>query len=520
MKKHIPYLFTISAIFTLVLTIVGLGGEYPIGDDWSYNLALKHLIEHNEVKLTGWTSMPLITQLYTGKLFSFGEFSYINARISTLCLSFLNLIIIYFLSFKFTKNNKISIIASLLLLVLPEYLMLSFSFNTDVQYLFWFLLTLLTLLKYLEINKITWLISTFIFYTISILLRDLTFIIPTALITYEIINKIKFKAINIKNILISLVMIIVFIITSFLFRQFLESNHNLPILFDIQKENLFKTLSNPIFTISQITKSSFKIIIYLGIFLFTPIFLLHNKFSKLNLKKTLLSLLIAFTLTLTLILSQNEKILTYLFYDYIMEANYLINDIKFQIFAYSLITLGIFSTIYFITNKQFQFNKEKLLILFIGLLYIILFSLVLPFTRYLMLLVPLLFIVLINLKMTNIKVGITYILFLFIIISIPMVKDFNEINSNKLKVINKLTSENIKTENISAGFEFSGWYNYSDDKKIIKDYYWDRNTIYLISTQKKQEYKTIDSIKIQLYNIFKNDYYLYIQKNKRHLPLN
>lgn len=519
MKKHLPYLLAITFIFILILSIIGLGGEYPIGDDWSYNLALKHLVDYNEVKLTGWTSMPLVTQLYLGKLFSFGEFSYVNARISTIFLSYLSLILVYFLSFRFTKNYFTSLIASLLLLALPEYLLLSFSFNTDVQYLFWFLLTLLTLLKYLETNKYSWLTLTSIFYIISILLRDLTFIIPIALITYEIINKIKFKAINFKNIVVSLILIIVFILTSYLFRQFLEHNHNLPILFDLQKKNLLTTLSDPISTITQIIKSGFKIIIYLGIFLFTPIFLFSNKYSKLKLKKILLSLLIAMALTSILILFQNEKILTYLFYDYILEAKYIINDIKFQIFAYSLITLGMFSTSYYFINKQFQFGKDKLLILLIGLLYITLFSLVFLFTRYLIILVPLFFIALFNVKKSNLKVGITYLLALFIVISIPMVKDFNEINSNKLKVINRLKSENIKTENISAGFEFSGLNNYSDSKKIIEDYYWDRNTIYLISTQKKQEYKTIDSVKIQIYNIFKNDYYLYIQKNKRHLPL-
>jgi len=48
--------------------LASLGAVHPLGhfsvnDDWSFGLAVKHLVENRDFRPTGWTAMPLITNV-------------------------------------------------------------------------------------------------------------------------------------------------------------------------------------------------------------------------------------------------------------------------------------------------------------------------------------------------------------------------------------------------------------------------------------------------------------------------
>ena len=62
-------LLAIAAVWCVSVIITNPLGDFPLNDDWSYGLTVKHLIETGNFRPCGWTAMPLITQVLWGALF-------------------------------------------------------------------------------------------------------------------------------------------------------------------------------------------------------------------------------------------------------------------------------------------------------------------------------------------------------------------------------------------------------------------------------------------------------------------
>src|SRR5689334_8297082 len=59
-------------------------GEFPLNDDWSYARSVQTLLTAGRLELTGFTAMPLVTQVAWGWLFSLpAGFSFTALRVST-----------------------------------------------------------------------------------------------------------------------------------------------------------------------------------------------------------------------------------------------------------------------------------------------------------------------------------------------------------------------------------------------------------------------------------------------------
>jgi hypothetical protein len=74
-------------------------GNFPLNDDWSYGQAVQNLVSSHQYRLTNWTSMPLLTQVLWGTLFSLpAGFSFTALRFSTLFLSLTALLLLFLLA--------------------------------------------------------------------------------------------------------------------------------------------------------------------------------------------------------------------------------------------------------------------------------------------------------------------------------------------------------------------------------------------------------------------------------------
>ena len=62
-------IITVSGVWLFMVLLANPVGEFPLNDDWSYSRAVQNLIEHGRLELTGFTSMPLIAQVFWGALF-------------------------------------------------------------------------------------------------------------------------------------------------------------------------------------------------------------------------------------------------------------------------------------------------------------------------------------------------------------------------------------------------------------------------------------------------------------------
>lgn len=130
------------------LTIVILGllfcalfvspiGEFAINDDWSYAHNVKALYDRGEFEFSDWPAMTLIGQTIPAWIWSecFG-LSFLNLRLLTLLFALGTLFFVYAIIGSVT-DKRTATIGSLLVLVNPIFLALSFTFMTEVYYLFY-----------------------------------------------------------------------------------------------------------------------------------------------------------------------------------------------------------------------------------------------------------------------------------------------------------------------------------------------------------------------------------------------
>jgi 4-amino-4-deoxy-L-arabinose transferase-like glycosyltransferase len=134
-KGAIRDMLLLALFWVASLFLVNPLGDFPLNDDWSFGLAVKHLLQTGDFRPTGWTSMPLITQTLWGALFCLpGGFSFNALRFSTLVLSLCSLLAVYLLVRQVHPSRLLAAIAALTVAFNPIYYALSNTFMTDVPF--------------------------------------------------------------------------------------------------------------------------------------------------------------------------------------------------------------------------------------------------------------------------------------------------------------------------------------------------------------------------------------------------
>ena len=125
----------LASLWVANLFVVNPLGDFPLNDDWSFGLAVKHLLQTGEFRPTGWTSMPLLTQTLWGALFCLPSgFSFNALRFSTLALSLCSLEAVYLLVRQVHPSRLLAAIAALTVAFNPIYYALSNTFMTHVPF--------------------------------------------------------------------------------------------------------------------------------------------------------------------------------------------------------------------------------------------------------------------------------------------------------------------------------------------------------------------------------------------------
>jgi hypothetical protein len=150
--KKIDWNFAvIISVFILAILLIP-HGEFAINDDWLYYQTVKQALAgnwHPDI----FVGPSLILQAFFGFLLSsiFG-FSFSVLKFFTISLSFLALAAFYLL-IKKISNKKIALFSALLLFANPWFLLLSFSFMTDIPAFSFFIFSLYFLLTGWDKNK-------------------------------------------------------------------------------------------------------------------------------------------------------------------------------------------------------------------------------------------------------------------------------------------------------------------------------------------------------------------------------
>jgi hypothetical protein len=128
-------LFITILAFVLTVLFVNPIREMAILDDWAYAETTKYLLDTNTYKLHDWLTANIPFQAYWGGFFALiGGYSFSTLRISTLVLSLLGLIAFYHLAKEHGLNRIQAGILTLAFLSNYLYLLLSFSFMSNVPF--------------------------------------------------------------------------------------------------------------------------------------------------------------------------------------------------------------------------------------------------------------------------------------------------------------------------------------------------------------------------------------------------
>lgn len=127
----------ILVLFAIVIVIVDPRGDFPLNDDWNFALATWHFAETGTLMLSRFSAMTLKTQILWGALWTwlFGE-SFTVLRASTLFLSAATLLVVD----SFLRHLGVKLALRLLTLAVflfnPIFLWSSFTYMTQVPYVF------------------------------------------------------------------------------------------------------------------------------------------------------------------------------------------------------------------------------------------------------------------------------------------------------------------------------------------------------------------------------------------------
>ena len=128
-------LLVVTAGVIAVAAVVGVGGDFPLADDWSYAYTTRALCQAGRFDLLPWSGSSLILQAAYGALLckAFG-LSFVALRISTLAMAALGTLGFAMLLRTARVQGRLAGLALVLFAFNPLYLNLSFTFMTDVPF--------------------------------------------------------------------------------------------------------------------------------------------------------------------------------------------------------------------------------------------------------------------------------------------------------------------------------------------------------------------------------------------------
>lgn len=119
----------------LIAALVGVRGDFPLNDDWSYAWAVRTLCHEHRLRLLPWTGASVIAQVvYGAGLCRLFGFSFTVLRASTLALAAIGAFAWHGLLRRTGLRGGMLALATAALALDPLYVNLAFTFMTDVPF--------------------------------------------------------------------------------------------------------------------------------------------------------------------------------------------------------------------------------------------------------------------------------------------------------------------------------------------------------------------------------------------------
>jgi len=257
-------IWIIILVWCASLVLINPIGNFPLNDDWSFALTVKHFIDSGDYRPLGWASMPFITNALWGSLFCLvAGFSFNVLRFSTLCLSLLGLFSFCLLAKNLRLNRSTICIAALTLAFDPLYYVLSNTFMTDVPYTTMQTLAALFFVRCLKSNSNRDLLIGTLLAIAATLSRKLAIAIP---LSFSIVFIFKYGA-GFRNMIRPAISCLACLGALLVFEYWLSATHRAPLLYYKKNAELIYMLTHPNLLFMVAMANIYRIWLYLGLFL-------------------------------------------------------------------------------------------------------------------------------------------------------------------------------------------------------------------------------------------------------------
>ena len=134
-------------VWLVVVAVVGLGGDYPLNDDWVYAWSARHFASTGEMRILDWAAPSLVSHIAwgSGLIKLFGG-SYVVLRAGTVGWAALGLLVFYAIGRRSGFSAGESLLLALAVGLSPWYVNLSFTYMTDVPWMVLMFAAMLVLL--------------------------------------------------------------------------------------------------------------------------------------------------------------------------------------------------------------------------------------------------------------------------------------------------------------------------------------------------------------------------------------
>ncbi len=449
-------------------------GDFPLNDDWSYGQAVRNLIQNHEYLLTNWTSMPLLTQVLWGALFSLpAGFSFTALRFSTLFLSLAALLLLLLLVRRKGEQLFPTLLAPLLLLFNPVYLNLSHTFMTDVPFIAFMLGSILLLVQGTERENNVLLTLGVCLAVLAALLRQTGMLIPVA---FGIGCLSRGRA-GTRRVLLTAGFFLLTVAAYVVYTRWLSATGRLPTGYHAQTRQVMAVLGSGLPALARRAAGSLlTTFTYLGLFTL-PIGLLFLDIAR---KRRLVVLLAASTALLALAQLLHVGFAGNILSDRGVGPFTLAHSDNFSAFTGSKASTAVLGLLTILGGalliemlarvlRNFRSTYVCSVCLSLAGLYFASLLLVQQFDRYMLVYLPLLAIpAMVELHRTPparaaVAAALSALL-LYGAFSVSAVHDYLAWNRTRWQAIGQLTSDLAVTPaRIDGGFEFNGLYTYSED---------------------------------------------------------
>ncbi len=489
-----PVLILVFA-FLAALVLTNPLGNFPLNDDWSYGQAVQNLVRNHEYRLTNWTSMPLLTQVLWGALFSLpAGFSFTALRLSTLVLSLAGLLLLLWLTWSdWERRREVLLVGPLCLLFNPVYLNLSHTFMTDVPFIAFTLGSILLLVRGTDRGS-KWLQALGVCLAVlATLLRQTGVLIPVAFG----IGYLSSRRVSVREALLPLGFLLLTVVSFVAYTRWLTTTGRLPTGYYAQWAQVRSVSASGLpGVVRQVVGSLLITYTYLGLFTL-PLGLLFIAGTP---RKRLLALLAVSAALLGLTRLLHVDFPGNILSDRGVGPFTLAHTERFAAFAGgagSKAVLGMLALVGGALLLEMLVRSVRnvrsswlstVCLSFAGLCLVSL-SLVHQFDRYMLLYLPLLVVpasveLCKNPPAKSAMIAAFTALLVYAAFSVSAVHDYMSWNRTRWQAITRLTTDlAVPADRLDGGFEFNGLYTYSEDyvRTPSKSSWWVKDDEYVIS---------------------------------------